>query len=190
MSSNRTVALPRFGKANNLSANEGKMFVPFSYARIKQLDQPTAVGRNCCEIGPFLKIAIRTGQRQIRRVVAALVLPSSYVFDVKSEIWGRRLWKTAIFATLLRSLSNEISRIRVHLRKPMGAEKLPGFTLQKSNHVESGAELLVFRLFVSRQCAFVGPISKLFESGLSCFVRAQGNNSFGCLRSKAGDKWV
>jgi hypothetical protein len=129
-------------------------------------------------------------QRQIRQVVAALVLAGSYMFDVKSEIWGRRLRETTIFTTLLRSLSNEISRICVHLRKAMGAEELPSFTLQKRNHVERGAEFLVFRLLFARQCAFVCPISKFFESVLSRLIRAQGNNSFGCLRSKAGDKWI
>jgi hypothetical protein len=61
-----------------------------------------------------MQITVMTGQRKIGWVIAAAVLPCTNMLDVERQYEIVVFVNSAIFATPIRTLANEFSRVASH----------------------------------------------------------------------------
>ncbi len=90
------------------------MIFPLLRARVKQGDEAAGFGVDTCEVRSLMKVAVVAGERQIREVVAAAMLPSYDVFDVECGERRGGLRQTAIFAMVSSPLANAASDVCVN----------------------------------------------------------------------------
>jgi hypothetical protein len=66
------------------------------------------------EVGALVQIAPIAGQRKIRWIIVAAMLPGDNVLDVKGRRRHRRLRKMTVLASLTGPVMNQLSNGRVH----------------------------------------------------------------------------
>ncbi len=165
-------ALPNFRDPEDFWPNNLKMLIPSVSPWIEKLNELAANGRNRRDVWPLLGVAVGAGKGQVRRVVAAAVLPRANMLDMKPEIRSSVLRQMAVFAPPLRSLVHKTPRACVHLQTPLTTKDSSSLALQQRNHVKCGPEFFqLCPLFLSQQ-SLVGSFCKLVQSRLRFRIRA------------------
>ena len=91
----------------------GEVFLPSVAAGMEQRRHFAGVGIDAAEVGAFLVIGFRAGERQVRRVIRPAVLAGDDVLDVEAK-GGGVLRETAIFAAVPGPLAHEFAGGAVH----------------------------------------------------------------------------
>lgn len=133
--------------ADDTGSVEGKMIRPLFTARVEQRRHLARVGINAAKVRAFLVIALRAGEREIRRVIRAAMLPGDDVFDVKTE-GGSGLRETAVFAALSGPLAHELADGAVHSGRLGVGEKGVRLRLEHTEEgvgPDDGFEISLFR---------------------------------------------
>ena len=94
--------VPDFCAAQNEGTFELEMLVPRINSRIKQPRERARSGRERANIRPFVAVAARTGQRQVREVGGAAVFAADDMIDF-AACQQRGLRHETIFATTTRA---------------------------------------------------------------------------------------
>lgn len=90
------------------------MRVPLILTGMKQPHQLPIWLDQRCQVWPLLKIATSARKAQIAFAVIQHMLARFYVFNMKSQKWRRRLRQSAVFATVVRSISDELTQRLIH----------------------------------------------------------------------------
>jgi hypothetical protein len=162
--------------ADNLRPDLNEMILPSIESWIEQFHHAPALGRNRGQVWPLLGVAVRARQRQVRRIVAPVMLSGSDVLDVKGEVRGGLLRQPAIFTSTVGPMADEVSRRGIHLFGPMRLKDPTRFALQKRNHVKDCPKSFVFGALVRRQRSFIRSVGEFVETHLVRGLRAQGDN--------------
>jgi hypothetical protein len=92
------------------------MLAPRLLARIEKRRHLAGRRINSCQVGSFVRIAMKTGPRQICQVIGATMLLRSNVFDVKIFQHGVLPKKSTEFAAVARARANQFACRRIHVR--------------------------------------------------------------------------
>jgi hypothetical protein len=106
-----------WSQANDLAVLVKKMFVPIVQARMKRTGELVGSRVEASQIGPFLEVALVTGQRKVLRNVTASMLSGDDMFDVK----GQRLLllpQAAILAPARGTLPDKLTKPWLHQMAP------------------------------------------------------------------------
>lgn len=103
-----------WSQADDYRSSKGKMFPPYMQPWIEQSNEIASLGIETSDVGAFERIASVTSQCQVGILVASAVLFRNYVLDDKRRVVNKYLLKTAVFATVFRTLTNEFPCSSVH----------------------------------------------------------------------------
>jgi hypothetical protein len=94
------------------------MVMPLLLAWMKKQCHRLRLGIDASEIGTLVKIAVDTGEAEVRIVITASMLERAYVLDVKGSERRIFLMGLAILAPMTRALPDKGSRGGIHAALP------------------------------------------------------------------------
>lgn len=120
------------------------MIVPKLSAWIEERNDLLGCRIDAGQVRSLVQVTTITGQREIRRIVGAPVLPGNDVFDLQCQ---RRmpLCQPTILASVLSSKPDRIAERGIH-RQNLFRQKSASLSLEKGDHVCFFDESFVFRL--------------------------------------------
>ena len=106
---------PRCADTLDACTFHGEVLVPGVFSRVEERYDAQRLRVDCAEIRSLVTIAVRARQSQIRRFVAASVLPCPDVFDVEGQRRSRCLWEPTVFAAIAGAVPDKLTQGRIHL---------------------------------------------------------------------------
>ena len=102
---------PRRCQAHNLRSSDHEMVRPPVLARMEKSHNSVGLWVNTAEIRPFIQITTITSRQRLAG--SSRVLLRNDMLDMERNL-DRILWQSAVFATLTRSLSDQVASSRIH----------------------------------------------------------------------------
>ena len=138
--------------AHDPCAVTSEVVLPPVMARVEEWSDLAGVGVEAGEVGAFLVIALRAGEREFGRVVRAAVLTGEDVFDVESERGGV-LRQPAVFTAMPGALADKFAGGAVHSGRLGVGEEGVGLGLKHTEQSVGPDHGFEFGLFVRGQLA-------------------------------------
>jgi hypothetical protein len=105
-------------EAYNQNACHSKVGIPRISSWIEEWRQFASRGIDRGKVGPLVSVTAATCEREIRKIVAAAVLPRTNVLDMKSSPGESMLGDVTILTSVLGALPHELAELLVHFYAP------------------------------------------------------------------------